>query len=71
MCLMDTFIPFSVLSLCSAVFISLEEAVEYLKTELGIRDARARKIIDRINAGKDDKLSEDELAVLTKKVKEM
>lgn len=50
---------------------SLAEAEEYLKTELGISDERAKKMVARANSYKDDKVQKSEMEKLKKEVTEI
>ena len=56
---------------CRGDNIPMAEAEEYLQKELGISEERAKKLVQRANTYKDNKVQKSEMEKLRKEVTEM
>lgn len=51
------------------MYVTREQAVKYVVTELGVTDEKAQKMIARIDVNNDNKINNQELTELYTKVK--
>ncbi len=53
------------------MYVTVEQAAEYIVKELGLTQEQADKIVERINKNDDGKVSNKELIDLWEKIKQM
>ena len=52
------------------MYITTEEAVQYIVKELGVSEERASKMVDKFNKNNDNQVANEELTALCKTVRE-